>query len=126
MSRERSMAVTALHRSLTLTGGIVSLEVAGRQVRLAKLVRGERLDDEDCDTGIQALETGIFRRYETQKDGVPGLRWMRVCGTSRDDVDLFLEHLAGAHDLSPADLSGIAASAAFRSVMLDESRGPGL
>jgi hypothetical protein len=120
--RDREMAVRALNRALNAAPAIVSLEIGGISTRLVQLVRGQILDDDDCEESVQALESGIFRRYRTERNGVPGLKWLRLCSTGEHEIDRFLEHLVGVQTLSSEDLGTIAVTAAFRSAMVRGNR----
>jgi hypothetical protein len=56
--------------------------------------RGEEIHDDDImddDEAAQALQSGVFRRYRTTKDGVEGFRWMRMCGLDRDEIKFGLK-----------------------------------
>lgn len=55
--------------------------------------RGEEIHDPDCmaeDEAVEALASGVFRRYPSIKDGVPGFRWMRMCSPDAEEIKFSL------------------------------------
>lgn len=65
-----------------------------RALKICFRKRGEEIHDSDImeeDEAAEALETGVFRRYATQRNGVSGFRWMRMCKLDRDEIKFGLK-----------------------------------
>lgn len=62
-------------------------------IKLCFRKRGEEIHDPDCmgeDEAVEALSSGVFRRYPSVKDGIHGFRWMRMCSPDPEEIKFSL------------------------------------
>lgn len=101
-------------------GRFVRLGGEERPILLALRGLGEEIDDPECDQLFETLRGGVFKRFESERDGVRSFRWMHLGPCTPEFLAEALR--ADFEDMDERDLRAVPIEIAFNSVMA-EGRG---
>lgn len=101
--------------------GVPFLQIGNEKspIVLAFRNRGEVIDDPDCETAFEALQTGVFMRFEKIADGHSTYVYMRL---GDNDPAIIRHALEQRVDVARDDeISSISADVAFQSHRWEEA-----
>lgn len=119
MTTVRLKACEALIKNLVVGLPMYKMETESGDICLAYRKPGEVIDDPDCVELYQALEGGIFRRFNIYRGDEVGHRWMRL---GPAEPEFLASALSSDFDtMSDLDIEAIPVSLAFTKYKREEA-----
>ncbi|NTF17219.1 hypothetical protein G6L37_02085 [Agrobacterium rubi] len=89
------------------------------QLVLCYRKRGQIIEDEECDSDSEALQSGVFRRFRKISGDVEGFTWMRISSISDDEIlDALIERF---HSMSHVDIESLPLDAAYQVMQYEQA-----
>jgi hypothetical protein len=89
------------------------------QLVVAYRKKGAVIDDEACDEPLEALQTGVYRRFRKISADREGFTWMRMSSIEEDDVrDALIERF---NAMSHVDIESLPLDAAYQVMQYQEA-----